>query len=555
MPGEATQVLAQFAATLNYDDLPQRVRDTARTCCSTRWPAPSPATRARKSPGRRLRRRAGAIARKQRHRRRPPVARRRDAAQRLSSITAITMCDVHRSTLTHSRRRWCRRRWRSPSATACRGRDLLVALAAGFEVTTRIGIGLDYPAFRTRGWHGPGVLGPFGAAAAVGRLRGFDADTMAQGVRARRQPGRRHVRRLGHADGEIPPVPRRAVGPDGGAARRAEIRRDARVPHRQGRRPLQHLRQRRQARGASPPISASAGSSSRSRCGCGRRRPRSQGMNTALFDLLEKHTIDPAAGQEAARALSQTVFDMHGMLAALQGQVRGADLRALHRRRDPARPRADARAVRAGALRRSEAAQAAAEQVEVLRRSVAERLQAVGRGRDGRRQEALGALRSPARIVREPADARADRGQVPHLCQGRAAGRGRRGGHRRGQPARGFGLGAQADGSAPPAATRERENARRDFLSSPLPACGERSDRRSAFTRSSTRIAVRVRGLSIDSGTPPHPGPLPQAGRGSGTSALNSRTSTAPWRSRPSTARCRSRCAWPNPAASARPGW
>src|SRR5262249_60710094 len=46
--------------------------------------------------------------------------------------------------------------------------------------TTRIGIGLDYPAFRAKGWHGPGVLGPFGAAAAVGRLRRFDAETMAR---------------------------------------------------------------------------------------------------------------------------------------------------------------------------------------------------------------------------------------------------------------------------------------------------------------------------------------------------------------------------------------
>jgi hypothetical protein len=31
-------------------------------------------------------------------------------------------------------------------------------------VTKRVGIGLDYPAFRAKGWHGPGVLGPFGVA-------------------------------------------------------------------------------------------------------------------------------------------------------------------------------------------------------------------------------------------------------------------------------------------------------------------------------------------------------------------------------------------------------
>ena len=34
--------------------------------------------------------------------------------------------------------------------------------------------------FRAKGWHGPGVIGPFGAAAAVGRLRGFDGETMAR---------------------------------------------------------------------------------------------------------------------------------------------------------------------------------------------------------------------------------------------------------------------------------------------------------------------------------------------------------------------------------------
>src|SRR5208337_4441611 len=60
------------------------------------------------------------------------------------------------------------------------GRDLLVAIAAGCEVTTRIGLGLDYPKFRARGWHGPGIFGPFGAAAAVGSLIGFDAETMAR---------------------------------------------------------------------------------------------------------------------------------------------------------------------------------------------------------------------------------------------------------------------------------------------------------------------------------------------------------------------------------------
>ena len=95
-------------------------------------------------------------------------------------ITAVTMCDVHRATMTHITPEIV------PPALAIAerddlvGSDLLVAVAAGCEVTTRIGIGLDYPAFRARGWHGRGVIGPFGAAASVGSLLKFDADAMAR---------------------------------------------------------------------------------------------------------------------------------------------------------------------------------------------------------------------------------------------------------------------------------------------------------------------------------------------------------------------------------------
>lgn len=95
-------------------------------------------------------------------------------------VTAVTMCDVHRATLTHITPEIV------PPALTVGERDdvsgaaLLTAIAAGCEVSTRVGIGLDYPVFRGKGWHGPGVIGPFGAAAAVGSLRGFDTDTMAR---------------------------------------------------------------------------------------------------------------------------------------------------------------------------------------------------------------------------------------------------------------------------------------------------------------------------------------------------------------------------------------
>jgi 2-methylcitrate dehydratase PrpD len=94
-------------------------------------------------------------------------------------ITAVTMCDVHRPTLTHITPEVVPPALAIAERDSASGRDLLVALAAGFETMTRIGIGWDFPAARARGWHGPGVLGPFGAAAAAGRLIGLDAGTMA----------------------------------------------------------------------------------------------------------------------------------------------------------------------------------------------------------------------------------------------------------------------------------------------------------------------------------------------------------------------------------------
>src|SRR5262249_61148176 len=57
------------------------------------------------------------------------------------------------------------------------GGELLPALAVGFEVSARIArtaVGLE----AVRGFHNPGTQGPFGAAAAVGKLYGFDAERL-----------------------------------------------------------------------------------------------------------------------------------------------------------------------------------------------------------------------------------------------------------------------------------------------------------------------------------------------------------------------------------------
>ena len=91
-------------------------------------------------------------------------------------ITAATVCDVHRPTLCHVTPEVVPPALVVAERLDASGPDLIAALAAGLEATTRIGVALDYPVFRGRGWHSPGVTGPFGGAAAAGRLLGLDAD-------------------------------------------------------------------------------------------------------------------------------------------------------------------------------------------------------------------------------------------------------------------------------------------------------------------------------------------------------------------------------------------
>src|SRR3954467_7331901 len=55
-------------------------------------------------------------------------------------VTAVTMCDVHRATLTHITPEVMPPALAIAERDGLSGRDLLVALAAGCEVTTRIGV-------------------------------------------------------------------------------------------------------------------------------------------------------------------------------------------------------------------------------------------------------------------------------------------------------------------------------------------------------------------------------------------------------------------------------
>ena len=180
MSSEVTQVLAGFAASLDYGDIPDATREYCKDVLLDTLACAIAGHQGEET------HQVAALA--------SAIAQSNEStvigADRLSLagatmlngylITAVTMCDVHRATLTHITPEVVPPALAIAERDALSGRDLLTALAAGFEVTTRVGIGSDYPAFRARSWHGPGVFGPFGAAAAVGRLLRFTPQTMAK---------------------------------------------------------------------------------------------------------------------------------------------------------------------------------------------------------------------------------------------------------------------------------------------------------------------------------------------------------------------------------------
>src|SRR5215216_5200192 len=180
MSGDVTEVLAGFAASLQYDDLPGHVRNHCKNLLLDTLACAVAGHRGEETE--QLAALASGLAQSNESSVIGGEALSLAGATLLNGylVTAVTMCDVHRPTLTHVTPEVMPPALAIAERDGLSGRELLVAIAAGCEVTTRIGVGLDYSVFRGKGWHGPGVLGPFGAAAAVGRLRRFDPDTMAK---------------------------------------------------------------------------------------------------------------------------------------------------------------------------------------------------------------------------------------------------------------------------------------------------------------------------------------------------------------------------------------
>jgi 2-methylcitrate dehydratase PrpD len=172
---------------------------------------------------------------------------------------------------------------------------------------------------RARGWHGPGVLGPFGSAAAVGSLRGFDAETMARafGLAGSQSAGtfaawgtptvKWHQCRGALsglmaallAEQKFVATKEFLTAKDGGLYNaysnggKAEL-----ATGDLGKRwELEQIALRQWPSASS-----------------------TQGMNTALFDILDQHKIDPDEVKVLRVGLTQTCFDMHGKLQKYRGK-------------------------------------------------------------------------------------------------------------------------------------------------------------------------------------------------------------------------------------------
>lgn len=94
---------------------------------------------------------------------------------------ALELDDVHTGSKSHVGAVVVETAWTLAEALGESGERLLEAVITGYEVMARVGMAMDVVSNRKRGWHGTGIIGTFGAAAAAGHL--FGAERGSDGVR------------------------------------------------------------------------------------------------------------------------------------------------------------------------------------------------------------------------------------------------------------------------------------------------------------------------------------------------------------------------------------
>ena len=229
-------------------------------------------------------------------------------------ITAVTVCDVHRPTLCHTTPQVVPPALAIAERNGASGRALITAVAAGLETTVRVGLGTNYPAFRARGWHSPGVIGPFGGAAAAGKLLGLDAECQrnAFGLAGSQSAGTfahwgTPTIKFHQSRGALSGLMAALLAETGFLAS-AEV-----LAHKDG-----GLFNAYSDGGRSDAVGADFGRRWELEQIALRLWPAAssiQSVITALFALINAHDLKPARIASVRVGLSKTVYDMHGTLA------------------------------------------------------------------------------------------------------------------------------------------------------------------------------------------------------------------------------------------------
>lgn len=228
-------------------------------------------------------------------------------------VTAVTVCDVHRPTLYHTTPEVIPPALAVAERDGASGKALLLACAAGLETSVRVALGSNYPAFRARGWHSPGVFGPFGGAAALGKLLGLTAEQQrnAFGLAGSQSAGT--FAHWGTPTIKFHQCRGALSGLMAGLLAQQDFRASSEI--------LAH------ADGGIYRAYSDGGNPETVTAGLGREwllqqialrlwpaASSIQTAMTALFALIARHDLEPAGVAEVRIGLSKTVYDMHGTL-------------------------------------------------------------------------------------------------------------------------------------------------------------------------------------------------------------------------------------------------
>lgn len=91
---------------------------------------------------------------------------------------ALELDDVHTGSKSHIGTVVVETAWTLAEAERADGKHFLEAVIVGYEIMARVGMAMDVVSNRKRGWHGTGIIGTFGAAAAAGHLLGLSEKRM-----------------------------------------------------------------------------------------------------------------------------------------------------------------------------------------------------------------------------------------------------------------------------------------------------------------------------------------------------------------------------------------